>query len=372
MRASTVLAVALAAAFATASASATESKASSPTDAVPVLPSGLPATPADVQPRQVKARSSVLPNLRHQEQLAYPLGYYNHDPLPDYTVYLTFDDGPSDWTSKILDILKEKGVHATFFVTSSDEKLAGKKLPPGTHTVIDYYADDLRRMVAEGHVIGSHTLRHSDLARLKPQTMDYELDTLTSQIRKAVGDPTYDITLLRPPFGSPFRGNWNTALDRNKVTRALNGKMIVVMWTEIWNSADSDNWSKGEWFERGPRIDPSAHQFADKVLMMETRILRNMNGEGGVALFHDTHNTDIATLPIVIDALKAWGYSFATMEDYVQWRWHKSSRELLDSQKKKDSSGTAGDGVRVQLAPPDAAPISSEPPLPVLPLSVEP
>ncbi len=60
-------------------------------------------------------------------------------------VYLTFDDGPSIYTDRILDILKEYGVKATFFVVAK-----GK----------EDYEDSLRRIVAEGHTLGMHSYSH--------------------------------------------------------------------------------------------------------------------------------------------------------------------------------------------------------------------
>jgi peptidoglycan/xylan/chitin deacetylase (PgdA/CDA1 family) len=64
------------------------------------------------------------------------------------TVYLTYDDGPSENTSAVLDVLKEKGVKATFFVTAQN-----KDEP--------YTKPDLERMITEGHTIGLHTYSHN-------------------------------------------------------------------------------------------------------------------------------------------------------------------------------------------------------------------
>src|SRR5579883_3223255 len=64
-------------------------------------------------------------------------------------VVLTFDDGPSpEWTPKILDILKEKGVHATFFIIGEN----------GTA-----YPRLVQRILAEGHDLGNHTYTHPNL-----------------------------------------------------------------------------------------------------------------------------------------------------------------------------------------------------------------
>ena len=78
-------------------------------------------------------------------------------------VALTFDDGPSEWTEPILDILAEHDAHATFFVVGS---VAGRR------------ADLLRRMVAAGHEIGNHSWSHPALAR------DCDDDRVREELRR--------------------------------------------------------------------------------------------------------------------------------------------------------------------------------------------
>lgn len=62
------------------------------------------------------------------------------------TAYLTFDDGPSEQTLEVLDILKEEGIHATFF-------LIGEEITPEREEIV-------KRMVEEGHTVGLHTYCH--------------------------------------------------------------------------------------------------------------------------------------------------------------------------------------------------------------------
>ena len=66
------------------------------------------------------------------------------------TIYLTFDDGPSDRTIEVLDILKEYDIKATFFVTCQQEIQTEEK-----------YTNILKRIVEEGHTIGVHTYSHN-------------------------------------------------------------------------------------------------------------------------------------------------------------------------------------------------------------------
>jgi peptidoglycan/xylan/chitin deacetylase (PgdA/CDA1 family) len=79
-------------------------------------------------------------------------------------VALTYDDGPYIYTAKLLDILKEYNFQATFFMTGNNN---GK----GQIDKGDIYPDLIKRMVAEGHQIASHTWSH------------YSLSNITSELR---------------------------------------------------------------------------------------------------------------------------------------------------------------------------------------------
>lgn len=121
-------------------------------------------------------------------QVSYSSDIY--DCTEENVVALTYDDGPYAYTSQVLDLLKQYGFHATFFVT-------GNNLGKGPIDTTAPYPDLLRRMVAEGHQVASHTWSH------------YSLDLITSDMRKqqmvknerAIANiigkyPTY----MRPPY----------------------------------------------------------------------------------------------------------------------------------------------------------------------------
>jgi hypothetical protein len=63
------------------------------------------------------------------------------------------------------------------------------------------------------------------------------------------------------------------------------------------------------------------------------RLISRANGNGIVVLFHDTHTTTMDILGKIIEKLKSEGYMFGTLEDYVNWRWHKSRAALVAEQK---------------------------------------
>lgn len=99
-------------------------------------------------------------------------------------VSITFDDGPDPkYTPKILDVLKEKKVRATFFVT-------GKS--------VEEYPQIARRIVEEGHDIGNHTFSHKELVPSTRNTIIKELTKTDEAIQKATGITT---DLFRPPRG---------------------------------------------------------------------------------------------------------------------------------------------------------------------------
>jgi chitooligosaccharide deacetylase len=88
---------------------------------------------------------------------------------------LTFDDGPSPWTTPILDLLREHDVRATFF-------LIGRR--------VDEHPDVVRRIVAEGHELGNHTFSHPWLARDCTDAAVYEeLRRANEAIARAAGEP---------------------------------------------------------------------------------------------------------------------------------------------------------------------------------------
>ncbi|OAD66931.1 carbohydrate esterase family 4 protein, partial [Phycomyces blakesleeanus NRRL 1555(-)] len=96
---------------------------------------------------------------------------------------LTFDDGPSNYTSELLDILDEYRIKATFCVLGSNVKR---------------YPQVLQRIFQSGHQIASHTYSHPHLMSLTNEEIIYEIKATEEAIRDAIGiKPKY----IRPPFG---------------------------------------------------------------------------------------------------------------------------------------------------------------------------
>lgn len=103
-------------------------------------------------------------------------------PAPRGTIYLTFDDGPGDYTNQLLDILKQYDVKVTFFVTGAGSD------------------DVLRREYTEGHSIGLHTLSHN-YSYVYASTANFfsDLYAVQDRVKNVTG---YTSTLMRFPGGS--------------------------------------------------------------------------------------------------------------------------------------------------------------------------
>ena len=100
-------------------------------------------------------------------------------------VYLTFDDGPSENTSKILDILKERNIKATFFVVGFDDD-ASREL--------------YQRIVAEGHTLGMHSYSHKyDMIYASMDAFKEDMSQLQSYLEEVTGVTP---KIMRFPGGS--------------------------------------------------------------------------------------------------------------------------------------------------------------------------
>lgn len=106
--------------------------------------------------------------------------------VTEQTLALTYDDGPSEFTDELLDVLKTHGVKATFFVN-------GIKLEAPEMATI------LKRAYDEGHLIASHTYSHTDLTMLSREEVLEETQKNEDIIFKAIGER---VRYVRPPYGS--------------------------------------------------------------------------------------------------------------------------------------------------------------------------
>ena len=219
--------------------------------------------------------------LSFRQEGAPPIGNAGKDQLRQYqaayigntnekVLYLTFDAGyENGCTAKILDTLKEKQVPAAFFLVGN---------------YIRQSPDLVRRMVAEGHTVGNHTMHHYDMSRLSDKAaFSKELTDLEALYKETVGQEL-------PKFYRPPQGIYS---EKNlKMAQELGYKTL------FWSLAYVD-WNND--------AQPTREAAFAKLLP------RTHNG--AVVLLHSTSKTNAEILGELIDKWKEAGYRFGTLEE---------------------------------------------------------
>lgn len=177
-------------------------------------------------------------------------------------IYLTFDEGyENGYTGKILDILKEKRVTATFYVTLDYVK----KCP-----------DIVKRMIDEGHAVGNHTVNHPSLPDCNDEQVRAEIKELEDYISDNFGG--YKTTTIRPPRGE-------FSVRTLKIAKDMGYKTV------LWSFAYSD-WDVND--------QPDKTKAFDRI----TKATHN----GAVYLLHAVSETNAELLSDVIDYWQSKGY----------------------------------------------------------------
>jgi peptidoglycan-N-acetylmuramic acid deacetylase len=187
----------------------------------------------------------------------------------DKVVYLTFDEGyENGYTPKILDILKENNVKATFFVTSSYVK-KNKEL--------------VRRMIEEGHILGNHTVNHPSMPDLTDEKLEKEIMDLHNFIKDEFD---YEMIYLRPPKGEYSE-------KTVKISRDLG--YTSVLWSFAYDDWDVNN-QKGT-------------EYAKK------KIFDNLHN-GAVILLHAVSKDNTEVLEDVVHEIINRGYEIKPLSEF--------------------------------------------------------
>jgi peptidoglycan-N-acetylglucosamine deacetylase len=191
-------------------------------------------------------------------------------------IVVTFDDGPDpEWTPKILDILKQQNVPATFFVIGLNAESF-----PGL----------VKRIYNEGHLLGNHTYSHPNIATVSPERLGLELNFAQRLIENDTGHAT---TLFRPPYNADSEPT--TADEVAPIWRAETD----FHYTMIGERIDPQDWRPGV----------TAQQIVDEVM--------SEKDSGHILLLHDGGGNRSATfeaLPVLIATLRAQGYQFVNLD----------------------------------------------------------
>lgn len=199
----------------------------------------------------------------------FPAVYRRTDGKGEKIAALTFDDGPSVYTPRILNILDRYGIKATFFMI-------------GLHIERE---PGIAALVAEkGHTIGNHSYSHPAMGRLSAAQIRTELNRTAALIKKHTGSQT---RWFRPPMRSLSSLLFKTATEEG---------YEVVLW-----DVDPVDWA-----------NPDYLTIYNRVVSATT--------PGAVILLHDgggNREQTVRALPLIIKALFRKGYSFVTLDKYA-------------------------------------------------------
>lgn len=190
-----------------------------------------------------------------------------------YSVALTFDDGPyPEYTQKLLNILENENVKATFFVV-------------GRH--IQKYPELMKLIASKGHEFGGHTYNHTHIKNLPKNKLLYELETTKAIIAAATGKQTY---LFRPPGGQ---------YDKKALRNVADYGYTTVLWSIL--PKDCENY------------------------ITQENILANVLANtktNDIILLHMGRQRTLDALPKIICYLRLKGFKFVTISELMKETQH--------------------------------------------------
>ena len=204
-------------------------------------------------------------------------------------IVLTFDDGPDPtWTPKILDILAEKHVPATFFIVGMN---AEDNIPI------------VKRIYREGHELGNHTFTHPNIAEVSQRRAIIEMESTRLLLECITGHST---VLFRAPFNADFTPEKMEELVPVEIARRKN-------YLDVGESIDPLDW------EPGVKADAIFNRIITRKAEIESS---NPKISGGnIILLHDaggdTRRATYEALPRIIDYYQSRGYTFTTVADLL-------------------------------------------------------
>ena len=220
-------------------------------------------------PKLTEAGKENLKNIYHsQEKIA----------------YLTFDDGPSNNTHEILDILKQYNIKATFFVLGIQ---------------VQVFPETTNRIYNEGHYIANHGYSHkySSIYQSPEQVLN-EYNQCNEVVAKTINVPEYNSHLFRFPGGSV--GGKYADLKKQAITLLDQNNILHIDWNSLTGDSEKAN--------------PTEEYLMDN-LQKTTEGKNNL-----VVLMHDAQakHITVETLPKVIEYLQQQGYTFKNFYEIIK------------------------------------------------------
>ncbi len=222
-----------------------------------------------------------------ESYVSLPMPYViKHSGYQAKKLVLTFDDGPDAvYTPEILDELKDLGVPGTFFVVGQ---------------MVERYPEVARRILREGHEIGSHTFTHPNMAMVSHRRAILEFNTAQRALQAVLGRST---VLFRFPYNADEEAQTNAETDPIVLASSLG-------YITVGELIDPQDWNLEKIDSTGATVERTADDIvADVIAQADTT-------RGNVILLHsaggDRHLT-VAALGTLVPRLQRQGFQFVTM-----------------------------------------------------------
>jgi peptidoglycan/xylan/chitin deacetylase (PgdA/CDA1 family) len=230
--------------------------------------------------------------------------------MPNNVIGLTFDDGPDDTNTPIvLDVLKQKGVKATFFINTDNF---------GTVDTSATLKAIIQRIVNEGHQLGNHTVHHLHLPDLSTTQIEAEITGVQTTVNRSdVLGPSFPaLTMLRASVrrALPGRGTRPARLRQGGAHRGPARRAHGLGRRH-----------------RGLQLH-DRHRHPEPRLrdqQLQERGEDSGTGDYGLVLMHCVHPQTAAAIGSIIDYAKSSGFVLKQGEDFVQARFGKSSHDII-------------------------------------------
>ena len=210
-----------------------------------------------------------------------------------YPVTLTFDDGPHPTlTPKVLKILEEEKVKATFF-------LLGENFPGGKSKPENKWAYDIMdKQKKAGHYIGSHTYHHWDHSQKLSRGQITEADMKKNILRTGPALKDYLSPIMRLPYGAGSFRSSNAGIQKNndKIMKTIKDAGYKHVGWDI----DTEDWDAKK-----------------RANLLPSTLRQICSAGGGVILFHDIQSNTVAHLREWIRGIRAQGHTIVGLEHFV-------------------------------------------------------
>jgi peptidoglycan/xylan/chitin deacetylase (PgdA/CDA1 family) len=212
--------------------------------------------------------------------------------VPSNVIGLTFDDGPDEVnTPLVLNVLAAKNVKATFFINTDNW---------GTVETSTPLKNIIKRIVADGHQLASHTVSHPHLASLTPAQIEAQITGVQTIVNRSdVLGPSYpELTMLRAPFGEPYQTSAPGSADYDKVAPIVGRYAVHMGWA----------------------IDTFDYNCAagDSACVVSNFTSAVQAGSYGMVLMHSVHSQTAGAVGQIIDYCRNNGFVFWLGEQFVQ------------------------------------------------------